>query len=74
MLMSVLDNHGIDVITSQISSDRARDMFMIYGHVSSVAAPFHPVSSWFHSIASDFYWPDVCRGQGRCSSLYALRT
>ncbi|OQU85093.1 transcription factor bHLH95 [Sorghum bicolor] len=36
MLMSVLDNHGIDVITSQISSDRARDMFMIYGHVTGI--------------------------------------
>ena len=39
MVMSVLDNHGIDVITAQISSDRVRALFMIYAHVSSIVAP-----------------------------------
>ena len=39
MVMSVLDNHGIDVITAQISSDRVRALFMIYAHVSTIVAP-----------------------------------
>jgi hypothetical protein len=39
MVISMLDNHGIDVITAQISSDRGRALFMIYAHVSSFVAP-----------------------------------